>query len=358
MFMSKLRPRVVYIYFNSHRRLAADVATGRAADTTLHGQNHLEAFGIDARIHDPWLTSRRLPRQLARAAWYLRELTLPWEVGDADVACSTLGALFPLAAQARRRPRVVVLDFGHNLTYARIGRARRRILRASLASASRVVCLGESQRQRLLRQTNVPAERVHTVLGAVDATFFTPQPTPPNTRPYVLAVGKDLARDYRTLTEAIRPLSVRLEIVAPPRAVAGLDLPTTTRVSYGLTWNHLRARYAGAACVVLPQRNDAYVFGTEAGGLSALLEAMAMARATVVSERAVLADYVDPGRTALVVPPESPVELRTAIERLLEDRPFALSLGAAARADVEGRLTTRHEAARLAPIFHAVAAGT
>jgi glycosyltransferase involved in cell wall biosynthesis len=354
--MREALPRVVYIYFNSHGRLAADVAGGRAADTTLHGQNHLREFGIDARVHDPLLTRRQLPSPLAAAAWNLRELTLPWEVGDADVACSTLGRLFPLAARARRRPRVAVLDFGYNLTYARNGRARRRLLRASLASAAAIICLGESQRRRLLAQIDLPPGRVHTVLGAVDASFFRPQPSPPEVGLYVLAVGKDLARDYATLFEAIRTLGVRLEIVAPPRAVAGLRLPPNARVRYGVSWEQLRALYAGAACVVVPQRHDFYRYGTEAGGLSALLEAMAMARPTVASERAILAEYVTHGHTALVAPPESPAHLRAAIEHLLDDRPFASSLGAAARADVERRLTTRHEAGRLAPIFRAIAA--
>lgn len=353
--MSRDHPQVTYVYFNSHRRLAAEVSLGRAADTTLHGQNHLGDFGIEARIHDPLLSRGRLPRPLARAAWYGREVTLPWEIGDADVVCSMLGSLFPLVARARRRPRVVVMNFGFNLSYARVGRARRRILGSSLASASRVVCLGESQRQQLLIQLDMDPDRVHTVLGAVDAEFFTPQPAPPDAGAYVLAVGKDLARDYGTLVEALRPLAVRLEIVAPPRAIVGLDLPPTARVSSGLTWDRLRTLYAGASCVVVAQRHESYAYGTEAGGLSAVLEAMAMARPLVVSERAILAEYVTNERTALVVSPESPAELRSAVERLLEDQPLASSLARAARADVERRLTTRHEAERLAPIFRAVA---
>jgi glycosyltransferase involved in cell wall biosynthesis len=57
----------------------------------------------------------------------------------------------------------------------------------------------------------------------------------------------------------------------------------------------------------------------------------------------------------LVVPPEDPAALRAAIERVLADAPLGETLGAAARADVEARLTTRHEAERLAPIFRATA---
>jgi glycosyltransferase involved in cell wall biosynthesis len=346
--------RVAYVFANPRRELAAEVAEGRAADTTLHGQNHLAALGFDTWIHDPLLTRRPLPGLLGRGAWYLRELTLPWELREADVVLSVLGMLFPLAARPRRRLRVVVLNFGVNLIYARADRARRRLLRAALRSAAAIVCLGESQRLELLELTGLDPARVHTVLGAVDAAFFTPQPRPPG-EPYVLAIGKDLARDYATLSEAIRPLGVRCEIVAHPRNLVGVELPPHARVRDGLAWDALRDLYAGAACVVVPQRRDGYPYGSEGGGLTAILEGMAMAQPTIVSERAILAEYVEAGRTALVVPPEDPVALRETIERALGDEGLAGALGAAARADIEARLTTPHEAERLAPLFHELA---
>jgi glycosyltransferase involved in cell wall biosynthesis len=334
--------RVAYVYANPRRELAREVAAGTAADTTLHGQNHLGALGIESWIHDP-----------RRAHWYLREVALPWELGPADLVLSVLWMLFPLVARARRRPRVLVLNFGVNLVYARADRGRRALLRSSLRSAAGVVCLGESQRRELIELTGIAPARVHTVLGAVDATFFTPGPRPAAV-PYVLAVGKDLSRDYATLAEAIRPLGVRCEIVAHPRNVAAVTLPPNARMRDGLAWEELRELYAGAACVVVPQRRDGYPYGSEGGGLTAILEGMAMARPTIVSERAILADYVVDGRTALVVPPEDPGALRTVIERVLEDANFGNAIGAAARADVEMRLTTRHEAERLAPIFQHV----
>jgi glycosyltransferase involved in cell wall biosynthesis len=348
--------RVCYVYANAKREFAAEVADGRASDTTLHGQNHLAELGFDSWIHDPLLTRRRLPGPLARGAWLGRELTLPWELRDADVVLSVLGLLFPLAARLRPRLRVVVLNFGLNLIYRRSDRLRRRVLAESFRSAEAVVCLGESQRGELLELTGLDPERVHTVLAAVDADFFTPEPRPQQGEPYVLAVGKDLSRDYGTLAEAIRPLGVRCEILALQRNVAGVALPPGTRVHDGLAWEELRELYAGAACVVVPQRRDGYPYGSEGGGLTAVLESMAMARPTVVSERGILAEYVQPDRTAVVVPPEDPAALRQAVERVLADEAFADAIGAAARLDVEARLTTRHEAERLAPIFRAVSA--
>jgi glycosyltransferase involved in cell wall biosynthesis len=171
----------------------------------------------------------------------------------------------------------------------------------------------------------------------------------------VLSVGKDLARDYGTLLDAVAPLEVETTLVAHRRNVAGLNLPANARLApAGLPSTALRDAYAGAACVVVPQHADAYSFGSEGGGLTALLEAMAMARPIVATDRAILRDYVDDGVEALLVPPGDPAAMRSAIERVLGDPVLARSLGAAARARVERAHTSEGFAAQLAPVLRSV----
>jgi len=339
-------PKVAFVYPNPRAELAAQVATGDAPDSTLLGQNHLAALGIDARLHDPALTRRRG----GRLRWNLREVTLPWELGDADVALTPLAALFPLAARARRRQRVVVVNYGLCTIWDRSSRARRKLLGASLRSAAAVVCLGEWQRERLEEQTGAQAT---TALLGIDERYFSPRPAPGG-EPYVLAVGKDLARDYATFAEAVRQLGVRAEIAAYPRNLEGVRLPPGTRAQ-AVSPAELRDLYAGAACVVVPQRRQGYPYGSEGGGLTSLLETLAMGRPLVATGRPILHDYVTHEETALLVPPEEPDVLAAAIRRVLEDAELARRLGAAGRARVEAGLTTRHFAERLAPILRAVA---
>ena len=165
-------PQVTFVYPNPRAELAAQVARGEAPDSTLLGQNHLAALGIDARVHDPALTRRGG----GRLRWNLREVTLPWELGDAEVAFTPLAGLFPLAARARRRPRVVVVNYGLCTIWERGSRARRAMLSASLRSAAAVVCLGEWQRNRLEEQAGV---RSTTALLGIDERYFSPRPSAP-----------------------------------------------------------------------------------------------------------------------------------------------------------------------------------
>ena len=352
-------PRVAFVFPNPRAALAAAVARGEAPDSTLLGQNHMAAHGIDAFLHDPWLTRHvKGDTPLHRVAWNLREVLLPFELTDADAVFTPLAAAFPLVAQARRLP-VVVVNYGLCLIHERAGAARRRLLAANLRSAHSVVCLGESQRLQLIEQAGLDPARVHTVLLGIDQEWFQPAAL---TEPggtgatvgegAVLAVGKDLARDYRTLVDAVTPLGVRAHIAGYARNVGGLGLPAT--VSFGPIAD-LREAYARAGCVVVPQFRDGYPYGSEGGGLTALLEAMAMGRPLVVSDRGIMRDYVRDGVEALIVPPEDPAALGDAIARILGDPNLAARLGAAARARVESALTSAHFAARIAPLLRAAA---
>jgi glycosyltransferase involved in cell wall biosynthesis len=341
-----------FVYPNSRRDLLDGIARAEQPDSTLHGALYLREHGIDVKFHDPLLTRRPLPAPLSRVAWNVRELTAPYELGRTDVVFTPLAALLPFAARGRRLP-VVVINFGLNLIWRRASPARRVVLRRSLRSAARVICLGVAQQQELIEEAALDRERVLSMPIPVDDVFFTPAPAAASAG--VVAVGKDLARDYATYAEAMRPLDVDARVVAHPRNLEDVALPDNVRLLRDLSFVQLRDEYARAACVVLPQRSDAYPFGSEGGGLTALLEAMAMAKPVVASDRAILHDYVDDGVEALLVPPEDPQALREAVERVLGDPELARSLGAAARARVERAHTSRGFAAELAPVLRAVA---
>jgi glycosyltransferase involved in cell wall biosynthesis len=139
-------------------------------------------------------------------------------------------------------------------------------------------------------------------------------------------------------------------VVAPPRILRGISLPANARAER-VSHDELRDLYGRATVVVVPQRRDGYLYGSEGGGLTALLEGAASARPLVVTARTLLEEYVTDGENALVVPAEDPAALRAAIERVLGDRALAARLGGAARARVAAEHTTRGFAGRLAGVL-------
>ena len=347
--------RVAFVYPNSRRTLAAGVAAGTAPDTALLGQNHLDAFGIEARIHEPRVgRGQGAGRLMHRVTWNARELTLPLELRDVDVAVTSLVNLFPLAARvAGRRPRVLLFDWGLSAALARASRPRRALLRRALAAADAIACPSPAQRTQLVDATGLDERRVHTIELGADERFFAPSATP--VEPYVLAVGTDLARDYSTLAAATTAGGFRTVVVAHRRNVAHLQAPAAMEIRHDLSWGELRDLYARAACVVLPLRDTGSAVGTDGSGLTALLEAMACGKAVIASRRPALEPYLIEGSTGLFVPAEDADQLAAALTHALGQPRATAAMGTAARAALEARFTTRALAGRLSPLIASVA---
>ena len=216
--------KATFVYPNSRRELLAGIARGEQPDSQLHGALYLGEHGIDVDFHDPCSPGEALAQPLARIAWSLREVTVPYELGRTDVVFTPLAGLLPLAARGRRLP-VVVINFGLNLIWRRASSARRGLLRRSLRSAARIICLGEAQRDELVAAASLDPERVLSMVIPVDDRFFSPsaQPDDGRTRPHASArTSRGTTR--RSPRRCARSTSTR-SLVAHPRNLDGVDLP-------------------------------------------------------------------------------------------------------------------------------------
>jgi len=209
-----------------------------------------------------------------------------------------------------------------------------------------------TQRQAVLVAVPGVEDLIHY---AVDERFWAA--TPPVHDGYVVATGRDLARDYATFAAAMEHVAARGLILTARQNMAGVRLPGNVEARFDVSQQEVRDIYARASCVVIPTRRPDYPYGSEGSGTTSLLETMAMARPTVVSERPDLVDYIRPGQTALSVPPEDPGSLRSSIERILSDRQLAESLSAAGRRLVEEEHTTRRFAEKLAKTIRTLPKG-
>jgi glycosyltransferase involved in cell wall biosynthesis len=342
--------RVAYVYPNSRRDLIAQCEAGTAPDTHLLGLNHMAALGIAAEAREPALDTRGrfLPH---RVRWHLREVPLPWELREFDAIFTPLANVIPFAAAARGGPPVLVYNFGFNTILRRAGRSRRRLLVESLRRTAGVVCLGPSQRDELIELTGFAPSHVPVAIHGVDDTFFTPFGG--ERERLVIAIGRDLARDYETFFGAVRTIDARVVVVVLQRNLTGLDVPPNVEVRERVPYSELRDLYRQACVAVIALRGAEFPYGSEGSGVSASLEAQATGTPLVASDRPIIRDYVDGG--GIVVPPEDADALREAIVRVLDDPDFAASLGSAGRRRVEERHTMQTMSAQLAALMKTAA---
>jgi glycosyltransferase involved in cell wall biosynthesis len=242
----------------------------------------------------------------------------------------TEGVALPLAfADAGRTPHVALVH--HAL------RRRTRMFQRTtrfLHRVDRIVVLARSQERYLREEMKIAPERVRFVHDKVDHRFWISRGGPSDGS--VLAVGAE-GRDYDTLVAAVAPLGVATVVVADSLWVDAdrrfaAEAPSHITVRSGLSFVALRELYERAAVIVVPLRAGLQY----AAGVNAVLEAMAMGKALVVSATPGIADYVEDEVTARVVPAADPERLRAAIAELLSDHQRRAALGTQARSVVEG----------------------
>ena len=114
------------------------------------------------------------------------------------------------------------------------------------------------------------------------------------------------------------------------------DLPGNVEVETDLPLEQVRERFASARLVALPVRDNTY-----SGATTTLLQAMAMAKAVVVSRTAAIATGYElrDGVNCRLVPPGDVDAFESAVVQTLTGADAATALGTRARQTVERSLS-------------------
>ena len=187
----------------------------------------------------------------------------------------------------------------------------------------------------------------------VDQDFFAPEQVTPrrDQRPQICAVGLE-RRDYVTLLRAVEGLEVDVVIAAASPwskregGMADQSIPANVTVRK-FTQYDLRQLYADSRFLVMPLEDVNFQ-----AGVTAMLEAMSMAKAIVCSRVAGQTDVVVEGENGRYVPAGDATALRAEIARLLAAPEEAERLGANGRRLVEREMNLDRYVERLAAIVN------
>lgn len=187
-----------------------------------------------------------------------------------------------------------------------------------------------------------PSAHVAHVGWGVDLDFFRPLPYRPE---WFLSCGI-ANRDFATLSKAAALCSARVRVICPGLR-ADVDWSSNVEVIDGgpgwltdktkaITPRQLTADYLpGAAGVLIVMNSDPTQY--TANGFTNLMEAMASALPVIVTRTGALPGEIDveASRCGVYVPPEDPVALAAAIQRLADTPRAAAAMGKRGRALVE-----------------------
>ena len=195
-----------------------------------------------------------------------------------------------------------------------------------------MVVYSTAQRHFVRDELGFPGERILLTPFTVDTAFFKPGRvgSKAGPRPVISSAGLEF-RDYPTLMRAVCGVDARVVIAAAspwstrPDSTVGADVPDNVEICR-LGFVDLRQLYADSDLVVMPLYDTDFQ-----AGVTTILEAMAMGKAIVCSRTRGQTDIVVDGVNGVYVEPGDPSELRTALERLLNEPERARRLGEAGR---------------------------
>lgn len=349
-------PKVLYLFAGERREFIEKVKEGEASDSQLIGFNFLSKFGIR-----PYYFENKIMNVLRRINFHLA----PWPAiflffrYDVVFMSSNLAFIFFIKGVLRlKHPKIVFYNtFLTNTLRRNRGRINKFIITVAIKNIDMVICPSTSQRTFLIAN-GFSEERVQVVLNGIDTRFFQPQEKEIDKEfSYVVSVGKDMGRDYGTLFKAVDGLSVRVIVICAKRNIRKDEvIPANVTVYNGVSQKEMRAYIHGATYVILPTyKEDTHLDASDCSGQYVLLEAMAMGKTVVVSERSTLSDYVTHGKSGIVVSAEDVSALRGVIEQLSHDEKKVKKIGNAARELVTHTYTTEKLAESLSSIFKHVA---
>jgi len=326
-------------------------ATDGLLDLTLFSSSWKDRLQSLSDVAGARAIDRRVPVSVLNFAWH----RLRWPPAEAlahaefDVAHS----LHPLVMPARRAAQVITIHDLNFLTHPERTRGEIRRDYASLVHeharrADRVIVVSHFTATEVRRQLGVPADRISVCPpGAPD---WTPRAAAPENG-YVLFFGTLEARKnvgglldaYERLVVSRGPPNVP-ELVLAGKATDAAK-PWLDRISHGPLAGRVRhigyvqpterrALYEGARLLVQPSFEEGF-------GIP-VLEAMTLGVPVVASNRGAPPEVL--GGAGLLVEPEDADGMASAIQRMIEDEPFAAE--SAAKGIVRSRQFTWDLSAR------------
>ncbi len=273
------------------------------------------------------LSSLAVKSQALRRAWALFRASSRYSVVVTTGTLDGLAFGFLQKFRGRRRPFQLMYDC---MWYG--GSWMKRLwMRACLRQVDRCVVWASAEAARYSKAYNVPREKFVFVPHHHSLRNYTFEV---GDKGYIFAGGNS-DRDYGPFLESVRDLPVRCIVATTlPGLLRGKSVPSNVQV-VGATPSEFRQLMADSRIVVVPMQADLL----RTGGQQTFLNAMYMGKPVILTDPQGGADYIEDGKTGILVPPGDSDALRGALAFLWNHPEEARVIGERSR-EVATPLTT------------------
>lgn len=348
----------MYIFANERKQMERERQERIMPDTYFIGLNYLEKFGINAEYAE-----NKIINFIRQRSFNLTNIFLLFKIRKYDIVFSGSSLMIVFLAKVIfrfRKPKFAWYNtFFTNLLKRNKAGLKNWIIRKSINSLDAIVCPSSAQKDFLIKE-GFKKEKIFFIPTGVDVDFIISKQKALldyKGEKYILAVGRDMGRDYKTLIEVVRGLNIKLKIAALPRNFEKSvleNLPVNIEFLGFVPFGRLVEIYKNAEFVVISTKKENDFDGSDCSGHSVMLDAMASGKAIVASCRSTIIDYITDGQEGILVEPENIEKFLEAIKKLLDNPQLAKEMGARSREKSVKSLSTEIFAKNLAEIFNRI----
>lgn len=202
---------------------------------------------------------------------------------------------------------------------------RRLLYRINLNLADGTVIFTTTQSELIHKTYKINDSKLKFIPFCLDVDFFKPiKSIKKYSKPFILSIGRDLGRDYKTLIESIDGLNIDLKIVTLPYLLDGLSFnKPNIEVLYNIPYRQLFELYSESLFVVIPLKRFANQYSS---GTTNLLEAKLLGKAVISTFTRQLEQYLEHGNGVYYVDAENVASLRQAINKFLLHPEFCATI--------------------------------
>lgn len=191
--------------------------------------------------------------------------------------------------------------------------------RIAVRKIDQLIVMSSSERQYLAKVFRAELQRIKTIpFYAENADFIGPA-----TDGYIFAAGR-MERDFITLLQALQQTELKAVIVADASQKETLEplKSDNVKIFYNIPKQQYLDLLERARMVVVPLYK-----GAASRGQVVILEAMKYGKPVICSHVAGTVDYIEDGKTGLLVEAENTSQMRSVLERYYDDTEALQRLG-------------------------------
>lgn len=341
--------KILYIYSGKRKKKFNGRIGVDYPDTQFYGLNHLKNFGIEAEYKEPSdILKKIFGFRIAHMFLFFSSFRYDIVFGPSIVYMLFWRKFF------KTKTKYILLNMSLNRTISanKNKKLKSAFLMWLLKELDGVVCLSNCQKEYLEEQMEFLNGKIYFVPLGVDIFYY--KPVYDGRDDFILSVGRDNGRDYKTVIETAHLMpEEKFHIVASKRNFKDIKyIPSNVKLSFDISSGELKDKYKKAKALLLLTKADNYSDGADCSGQTVLLDAMASGLPIIVSRKKYLTDYIKDKEEGILVDFYDSFGVKSSLERLLSDDNFRKNIATKARQRVEKEFSTQKMAENLSKIFY------